>query len=572
VSRTHAALDSLVLASGDERLAVRGTWQRGGRAAGALTLEGFPLALFQQDLHGATIDGAVNGTASFAMTPGKGIDAQADFTAGPGEITLGEQRLSYHGRLQGRAAGDGVSAQVEAALAIDNKDVATAGGNVSIPGFVAGIDSLGGHAIEGRVDLECGDIGPVLAVFAPDLMHASGALNAHLAPKGTTDNFRLVGAAALEKARFDTADGLRLRDIDLKLASDGEGRITLDGGVASGGGRVKLAASSARSEKGWISGAFSVKGERFQLVNRPDAQLFISPDIELKVEERQALITGTVGVPYARIETAQVPASAVSPSPDVVMVEDTLSAKPKLEVRTQVRVALGDSVNFSGFGLRARLAGSLSVDDERGRPTHGTGEIQLMNGKYRAFGNELTINPGRLIFGGGPIDNPGVDVRAYRGLTSQNVMASTGEMVGVNLRGTLRKPELSVFSNPPMSQNEIMSYLLTGHAPSSGSDQSALAGAAMMIGMQQGTQFVGDMGKKLALDEAYLETGEQSGDAAFVAGKYLSPKLYVSYAAGIFEHTNTFRTRYSLTGHWTLQAESGRYDSTDLLYWFERGK
>jgi translocation and assembly module TamB len=570
VSRTHAALDSLVLASGDAHLSVQGTWRHGGRAAGSLALDGFPLALFQHTLRGATIDGAVNGSASFAMTPGAGLDAEADFTAGPGEIALGDQRLSYQGRVRGRAARDGVSTNVEAALNIGSRNVATAGGTISIPGFVAGVDSLAGHAVEGRIDLECGDIGPVLAVFAPGLMRASGALNAHVAPKGTTDNFRLVGGAALEKARFDTRDGLRLRDIDLKLVSDGEGKVTLDGGVTSGGGRVSIAASSARSEQGWVSGVFSAKGERFQLVNRPDAVLFISPDIALNVEERKALITGMVRVPYARIEAAQTPAAAVSPSPDVVMVEDTLAAKPKLEVRTQVRVALGDSVTFSGFGLRARLAGSLTVNDERGRPTQGTGEIQLVDGKYRAFGNELTIDQGRLVFGGGPIDNPGVDVRAVRGLTTQNVMASTGEMVGINVRGTLRKPVVSVFSNPPMSQNEIMSYLLTGHAPTSG-DQSAMAGVAMLLAMQQGQQMAGDIGKKLSL-ETYLETGTEAGEASFVAGKYLSPKLYVSYAAGLFEHTNTFRTRYSLTGHWTLQAESGRYDSTDLLYWFERGK
>ena len=75
------------------------------------------------------------------------------------------------------------------------------------------------------------------------------------------------------------------------------------------------------------------------------------------------------------------------------------------------------------------------------RPTQGTGEIQIVDGKYRAFGNELTIDPGRFVFGGGAIDNPGLDVRAYRGLTAQqNVMTGSGEIVGVNLRGTLRRP------------------------------------------------------------------------------------------------------------------------------------
>jgi len=569
VSSTSVAVDSLVLASGSARLSTHASWRKRGPARGELSLSEFPLALLQRFLPGASINGVVGGAAQFEMEPDRSLNANATFTAGPGEIALGTHRLEYRANVNARAGTDGVFAEVQADLASAAIKVATLDGSISIPGFVAGVDSLAGHALAGKIDLQCRDIGPVMAVFMPELQNVSGALTADIAPVGTTDRFKIVGHTTLENARFDTRDGLRLRDVDLALVSDGAGMVTLDGGATSGGGRVMITAKSARSEQGRVSGTFSARGERFQVVNRPDARVFASPDVVLDIHGRNAQITGTVRIPYARIETTQVPASAVSSSPDVVMVEDSLSAQPKLQVHTRVRVALGDSVTFSGFGLRARLAGNLAVDDERGRPTQGTGEIQLIDGKYRAFGNELTIDPGRLVFGG-PIDNPGIDVRAYRGLTTQNVMASTGEMVGVNLRGTLRKPELSVFSNPPMSQNEIMSYLLSGHAPTSG-DQSALAGAAMLLAMQQGQQLAGDIGKKLSLD-TYLETGTDAGETSFVAGKYLSPKLYVSYAAGLFEHTNTFRARYSLTGHWTLQGESGKYDSTDLLYWFERGK
>ena len=121
----------------------------------------------------------------------------------------------------------------------------------------------------------------------------------------------------------------------------------------------------------------------------------------------------------------------------------------------------------------------------------------------------------------------------------------------------------------------MMTALLTGRSPSAsdGEESSALASAAMMIGMQQGTEIAGGIGKKLAVDEAYLESGSDVRAASFVAGKYLSPKLYVSYAAGLFESTNTFRVRYSLSRKWTLQTESGtKANSTDVLYWFERGK
>lgn len=575
LSQNRAGVDSLTLTSNTGRVAANASWRKNGAVRADAAVSGVALATLQKYLGGGAITGTVDGTVSFAMKPGAGVDAHVDLTAGPGEIALSENRVAYQAHVVGSAGKDGVSAEVKAGLSTDGATVADLDGRVAIDGFVIGRDSLGSQPLSGQVDVECKDIGPVTAVFVPQFAKSSGSLRAHVKPNGTARSFYLVGEAALENARVDTPDGLRLRKTKAELHWDGEGRITMEGEATSGGGRMQIAANSSRGEGGVLSGSFTAKGERFQIISRPDASVFVSPDLQVKLENRIADITGTVKVPCARIEVAQVPASAASASPDVIIVEDTLSTKPGIQARTHVRVALGDSVTFSGFGLRSRLAGSLQVDDERGRPTRGTGEIQLVDGKYRAFGSELKIDPGRLIFGGGPIDNPGIDLRAYKGLTTQNVMAqSSGEIVGVNLRGSLRKPELTLFSNPPMSQNEMMSYLLFGRSStsSSGGDQNALAAAAMLLSMQKGTQYAGDIGKKFSLDEAYLETGEEQGEAAFVAGKYLSPKLYVSYAAGLFEHSNTFRTRYSLTGHWTLQTESGKDDSTDLLYWFEHGK
>ncbi len=575
VSPSRASLDSLTLTSSTGRIAANGAWQKKGAVRANAAVSGLALATLQKYMAGTSITGTVDGTIAFAMKPGAGVDAHVDLTAGPGEIVYAQNRVAYQGHVVGNAGKEGVSADVTADVTNGGAPVADLDGRVAIDGFVIGRDSLGSQPITGQLDLECKDIGPVMAVFAPAFAKSSGAFSAHVKPNGTARSFYLVGDAALANARLDTPAGLRLRKTNAKLHWDGEGRITMEGEATSGGGRMEVAANSSRGEGGVLSGSFTAKGERFQIMSRPDASVFVSPDLQVKLANRIADITGTVKVPYARIEVAQVPASAASASPDVIIVQDTLTTRPPIQARTQVRVALGDSVTFTGFGLRSRLAGSLQVDDERGRPTRGTGEIQLVDGKYRAFGSELKIDPGRLIFGGGPIDNPGIDLRAYKGLTTQNVMAaSSGEIVGVNLRGSLRKPELTLFSNPPMSQNEMMSYLLFGRpsTTSSGGDQSALAAAAMLLSMQKGTQYAGDIGKKFSLDEAYLETGEEAGETALVAGKYLSPKLYVSYAAGLFEHTNTFRTRYSLTGHWTLQTESGKDDSTDLLYWFEHGK
>ncbi|HEU4364001.1 MAG TPA: translocation/assembly module TamB domain-containing protein [Candidatus Krumholzibacteria bacterium] len=570
------ALDSLVLVSSGGRLVVRGAWTKGDTANVAVDLDGFPLAILERHFPtGTRVTGTLDGTAAARIDPAGRIFARADLEPGPGRVTYSGKSFAYGGRLIARADASGVVAGVDLALTRGRDSIATIDGDLSIPGFVMGRDSLGAQPIDGTLNLDCADIAPLLFMLAPDLTtNAAGVVTARLKTRGTAGDFRIAGALDLTGSRFDLASGLLLRDVALSLASDGAGQVSIDGNATSGGGRVRLSAATASSGGKFMSGTFSVSGERFQLMNRPEAQVFISPELEVRVADRKLAVTGDVRVPFAHIETTEVPSTAVTPSHDVVFVEDTLATRAPMQVSTKVRVVLGDSVTFSGFGLRTRLDGSLVVEDEVGQPTRGTGEIRLKDGKYRAYGNELTIDPGRFVFGGGPVDNPGLDIRAYRGLTTQNVMAGSGEIVGIKLTGSLRKPQFSVFSNPPMSESETLSYLMLGRPLSSGSssEQAALANAMMIVGMQQGNQLAGGLGKQFALDDAYIEAGETSREMSFVAGKYLSPKLYVSYATGLFEQTNTFRVRYSLSSRWTVQAENGRYASSDLLYWFERGK
>jgi len=53
-------------------------------------------------------------------------------------------------------------------------------------------------------------------------------------------------------------------------------------------------------------------------------------------------------------------------------------------------------------------------------------------------------------------------------------------------------------------------------------------------------------------------------------GKYLSPRMYISYGVGLFDHLSTFRIRYNLTKRWVVQTESGTASGADLLWSIER--
>jgi translocation and assembly module TamB len=64
--------------------------------------------------------------------------------------------------------------------------------------------------------------------------------------------------------------------------------------------------------------------------------------------------------------------------------------------------------------------------------------------------------------------------------------------------------------------------------------------------------------------------GSTTQDTALVIGKYLSPRLYLSYGVGLFDAANSLRLRYQLSRIWVLETESGIEQGADLLYTLER--
>jgi translocation and assembly module TamB len=237
------------------------------------------------------------------------------------------------------------------------------------------------------------------------------------------------------------------------------------------------------------------------------------------------------------------------------------------ELSARVRLVLGEDVDVDVLGLKAKPRGSILVVDRPGQATRGFGELELREGTFKAYGQDLTIERGRLVFAGGPIVNPGVDVRAFR-------RADDGVVAGVEVEGTLREPQLTVWSEPPMDESEALAYVLLGRpldraTPAEG---SMVANAATSLGLRGGNLLAKKLAARFGLEEARIESDGGYEQASLVLGKYLSPRLYVSYGMGLFEAMSTLRVRYLLDRHWTVMAETGQGVSAEVRYVVERGR
>ncbi len=272
-------------------------------------------------------------------------------------------------------------------------------------------------------------------------------------------------------------------------------------------------------------------------------------------------------IPRAQVKLRELPQSAIKVSEDEIIVdangvEKTRAARAGPVVRLKVDLSLGDAVTFDGFGLSTGIEGNLAVSGETGQPPRAQGTLTLREGRYEAYGQDLKIRTGRLLFAG-PTDNPGIDLTAVREV--EDITA------GIVVSGNVKSINSRVFSEPPLPEAEAFSYLLTGRPLSGGTpgDAAMLQEAATALGLKRAQMVTQQIGEMLGLDE--LTVGGKGVDqASLLLGKRITPDLVVRYALGVFDQTGKLLLNYRLTDSISVQAESGEHQGMDVIYKIER--
>lgn len=144
-------------------------------------------------------------------------------------------------------------------------------------------------------------------------------------------------------------------------------------------------------------------------------------------------------------------------------------------------------------------------------------------------------------------------------------------MAGAQVRGTLKRPKLTFFSSPNMSDPDVLAYLVLGRAPGgSGTETAMLFKAASALGSGQSGGLSKSLTDAFGLDSAELGSTSQGG-TSFMLGKYLTPRLYVGYGIGLLNALNTFFLKYRFTEHLMLEsATNSSGTGGDFIYTIER--
>ncbi|MGB5397042.1 MAG: translocation/assembly module TamB domain-containing protein [Gammaproteobacteria bacterium] len=404
----------------------------------------------------------------------------------------------------------------------------------------------------------------IIEALVPEIQDLQGKAEVNITAGGTLAQPRLKGRANLLNSSLRIPRlGLKVEALSLKAQSDGFEKLNFNLAAKSGDGKLEMTGvTRLDSAAGWPT-EINIKGEDFEVSRIPEARVNVTPDIKIKLQHRTIDISGKVHVPYAKLQPNDI-TTAAKVSDDAVIIGGEQVVEQKWITVTRVRVTLGERVNFYGFGFEGRFGGSLLIEDVPGQLTTATGEITIPEGRYRAYGQRLEVEHGRVLFTGGPLTNPGLDLRAVRRVN--NVTA------GLRVRGSLNQPVLELFSIPTMGETDVLAYLLLGRPIENASDEEGamMAKATLALGLSGGDRIARLLGDRFGLDEMRVESSESGDQASLVVGRYLSPKLYVSYGVGLIEAINTLSVRYQISEKWQLKAESGEAQGADILYTFER--
>lgn len=386
--------------------------------------------------------------------------------------------------------------------------------------------------LSGRISAE-GEVGPLWDLFGGGSRSLAGSVRANGVLGGTLADPTAVGRLEVDRGRFDDgATGLSLRDVVLRADL---GREILDiteargvdgkGGSLAGQGRISLARDGASTFRLDLRGFRLIDNETLTATSTGQATITRGADGKVKlggdlvIDRADVSAASDVPVGVAAMEVIEIN------RPDSLAARATSRARQGSGWVLDMRLKAPRRVFVRGRGLDVELSLDAHVTGTTAKPML-SGTAKMVRGDYDFAGKRFEFDDRSVIYLSTKLQN----IRLQLDATREDPTLT----VGVKIRGTAERPEVTLVSTPSLPDDEILARVLFGR---SAAQLTAVEGAQLASALSSmaagggGLDVIGNLRNFARLDRLAFAGGDEEG-VTVSGGKYLTDNIYLEVTGG----------------------------------------
>lgn len=364
----------------------------------------------------------------------------------------------------------------------------------------------------------------------------------------------------------------------INITSNIEGKqADIKGSFFSGDGQAQLTGAAAWD--GVPKVHLNLAGDKLLIRQAPMLSARVSPSLNVDIlpTQRQITVSGKVDIPSAVATMPESSAEVIAKSGDVRVVrldennDVVLKAAKPWAIYADIAVKLGNDVYFRGFGSSIPLGGELNLT-QRGlesamRATGAIGVRQAVT--IEAYGQRLQLNRGIARFTGA-LTEPSIDIDATKSISNRTV--------GVRVTGRATNPNIAIYNDAGLTEQEALNALLTGRISSASASSvnntagfksdisNTVAAAGLSMGLGGFRNITNRIGRTVGLNALTVDAEGVGDDTQVSLTGYITPDLYLRYGVGVFTPVNRLTLRYQVNRRLYVEASSALDRAIDMFY------
>ena len=406
--------------------------------------------------------------------------------------------------------------------------------------------------------LNLNSLGFLPVLFNDTGMITEGSLSSEIDVKGTLGAPTLSGRLSGHNLKFSRPDiGLSLKNGSIN-ATLSTGKIDIHSlYFSSANGNIE-AKGPVMFKKG-LNASIDLILTRIPILNLPNQKIIASGQTQIELSGGKVNAKGNLTADSGTITLENFNTPSLDSDVVVIGKKAFSPSPPPLPVNLDITLSLGNQFKLQGRGINTRLTGNIRASAKTGYPLQLTGTIHSVNGTYEAYGQNLVIEHGTIIFDG-PTDNPNLNLVAIR--------KNLDVQPGVSITGTAQQPIIRLISTPNLSDSEKLSWLVLGHGLSSADSEDigtlGLA-AAQLLASGATMPLGGNLAQFVGLNKLSLSGSGSLQNTVINIGKQFSHHFNITYAQSLTGQYSV-KIRYLLDKSWSIETSSGIANSINLLF------